>query len=258
MDLAKEIPESFGISISFSGESDKNQDGTDLARCTELYSADLVQHPASNPTGLFSAKNSCIAVDSKIKDMQTKTDTDVTEGTDAPTRAKQASLENFESFNARLEALEAFMTKYEAKTTEDEKTAMEDTKKTEDEKTTMGEQDKEETKMGDYTKDGEKMGAFPFNSNSPEYKKKEKATKTKDDLSAVLTAIQLELGKIASAPIASGTQVEVKAPTSFADLVHFEMKQNNISKGESLRLCVGKYNDQYVKELNAGGMKTIS
>jgi hypothetical protein len=51
--------------------------------------------------------------------------------------------------------------------------------------------------------------------------------------------------------------VESKVPTNFSELVNFEMKQNNISKGEAVRLCVGKYNDQYIKELNAGGIKVI-
>jgi hypothetical protein len=35
------------------------------------------------------------------------------------------------------------------------------------------------------------------------------------------------------------------------------MKANNISKGEALRLCVGKYTEQYRKELSAGGFKSF-
>lgn len=249
MDLAKSIPESFGISISFSGESEKNLDGLDLARCSELYSADLVQNPASNPTGLFSAKNSCIAVDSNINDMQTKPDTDITEGTDAKKRAHDATkpLTTFETFdfealNMRLGAIEDRISAIEGTTTPTEETAKED------------------------------MGAFPFTKETQptstikrdkenvsaematEYSAKSTAT---TELSAVLGEIKRELGKIASAPIASGSALEVKAPTTFAELVNFEMKQSNISKGESVRLCVGKYNAQYIKELNAGGIGVI-
>jgi hypothetical protein len=57
-----------------------------------------------------------------------------------------------------------------------------------------------------------------------------------------------------SAPIShSAPAVEEKKPTTFSELVNFEMKANNISKGEALRLCVGKYTEQYRKELSAGG-----
>lgn len=247
MDLAKSIPESFGISISFSGESEKNLDGLDLARCSELYSADLVQNPASNPTGLFSAKNSCIAVDSNINDMQTKPDTDITEGTDAKSRAQDAlkptttfETFDFEALNMRLGAIEDRITKIEGTNVPNE--SMENK---------------------------EEMGAFPFTSpkdktaTTTDEKKEKMATEysakstATTELSAVLGEIKRELGKIASAPIASGSAIETKAPTTFAELVNFEMKQSNISKGESLRLCVGKYNDQYIKELNAGGIGVI-
>lgn len=245
MDLAKSIPESFGISISFSGESEKNLDGLDLARCSELYSADLVQNPASNPTGLFSAKNSCIAVDSNINDMQTKPDTDITEGTDAKSRAQDAlkptttfETFDFEALNMRLGAIEDRISKIEGKTTPTEEMgAFPFTKETQP--TSTIKKDKENPSQSEM---------------ATEYSAKSTAT---TELSAVLGEIKRELGKIASAPIASGSALEVKAPTTFAELVNFEMKQSNISKGESLRLCVGKYNDQYIKELNAGGIGVI-
>jgi hypothetical protein len=251
MDLAKSIPESFGISISFSGESEKNLDGLDLARCSELYSADLVQNPASNPTGLFSAKNSCIAVDSNINDMQTKPDTDITEGTDAKTRAQDApKLTTFETFD--FEALNMRLGAIEDRIAAVEKTA-------------------HGTPEGAIAEDKSEMGAFPFTKETQPTSKikkdKENAgggseemsakTTATTELSAVLGEIKRELGKIASAPIASGSALEVKAPTTFAELVNFEMKQSNISKGESVRLCVGKYNAQYIKELNAGGIGVI-
>lgn len=51
-EIAATIPDSFGLSISFSG---KPQVGSDraFARCTEIYSADFVDEPAANPNGLF-------------------------------------------------------------------------------------------------------------------------------------------------------------------------------------------------------------
>ena len=249
MDLAKSIPESFGISISFSGESEKNLEGLDLARCSELYSADLVQNPASNPTGLFSAKNSCIAVDSNINDMQTKPDTDITEGTDAKSRAQDAlkptttfETFDFEALNMRLGAIEDRITKIEGTNVPNE--SMENKEEMGAFPFTKETQPTSDTKKTDEKK--EKMAT--------EYSAKSTAT---TELSAVLGEIKRELGKIASAPIASGSAIETKSPTTFAELVNFEMKQSNISKGESLRLCVGKYNDQYIKELNAGGIGVI-
>lgn len=56
LEMAEKMPGAFGLSIAFSGETDKSG----AARCTELYSVDLVDFPAANPNGLFSAR-----VDSK-------------------------------------------------------------------------------------------------------------------------------------------------------------------------------------------------
>jgi hypothetical protein len=54
MELAQTIPDTFGLSISFSGPVE-DKDGTKFARCVEIYSADLVAEPAANPSGLFDA-----------------------------------------------------------------------------------------------------------------------------------------------------------------------------------------------------------
>jgi hypothetical protein len=76
----------------------------------------------------------------------------------------------------------------------------------------------------------------------------------KIELSGVLNEIRTELSKMVSAPIShSAPAVNEKKPETFSELVNFEMKANNISKGEALRLCVGKYTEQYRKELSAGG-----
>ena len=55
LEMAEEMPDTFGLSISFSGD-DEEKSGHMFARATELYSADLVDEPAANPTGLFSSK----------------------------------------------------------------------------------------------------------------------------------------------------------------------------------------------------------
>ena len=53
LELAATIPDTFGLSISFAGPVEE-RDGQAFARCTEIYSADVVSEPAANPTGLFS------------------------------------------------------------------------------------------------------------------------------------------------------------------------------------------------------------
>ena len=53
LEIAEKLPDTFGISIAFSGPV-REINGKRFASCTELYSADLVQTPAANPTGLFS------------------------------------------------------------------------------------------------------------------------------------------------------------------------------------------------------------
>ncbi len=53
LEMAEKMPQSFGLSIVFSGENEE-KDGKTFARCTEIYACDLVDDPAANPTGLFS------------------------------------------------------------------------------------------------------------------------------------------------------------------------------------------------------------
>jgi hypothetical protein len=70
LEIASRMPDTFGISIAFSGPV-RERDGRSFASCTELYSADLVQTPAANPTGLFSftAKFTAKSVDTSAKQM---------------------------------------------------------------------------------------------------------------------------------------------------------------------------------------------
>jgi len=56
LEIAQTIPDAFGLSIAFSGPAEVIGDRA-FARCTEIYSADLVSEPAANPSGLFSAKS---------------------------------------------------------------------------------------------------------------------------------------------------------------------------------------------------------
>jgi hypothetical protein len=54
-DMAEKIPDTFGLSVNFIGD-DETIDGKTYARCSELFSADVVTEPAANRNGLFSAK----------------------------------------------------------------------------------------------------------------------------------------------------------------------------------------------------------
>lgn len=52
LEMAATIPDTFGLSVSFSGP-ETVINGQPIARCAEIYSADLVANPAANPNGLF-------------------------------------------------------------------------------------------------------------------------------------------------------------------------------------------------------------
>jgi hypothetical protein len=89
------MPDTFGLSISFTGEHEESDNDIVFARCTEIYSADLVDAPAANPTGLFSAK-----VDSAKKDMDEKQIADAIAAALAPV------IEDMAAMQAKLAALE--------------------------------------------------------------------------------------------------------------------------------------------------------
>jgi hypothetical protein len=222
MDLASEIPDAFGISISFSGESQMNGQDFDLARCSELYSADLVQHPASNPTGLFSADCGCVTVDKGENINMENKPAEPTDKKETPSYNMEDLGKQMAEFATRLSALEA---KMNPASPEEPKAEMGATAPV------VAEKSEKEEKV--------EMSAVEAG---------------KIELSGVLKEIRTELSKMVSAPIShSAPAVEEKKPTTFSELVNFEMKANNISKGEALRLCVGKYTEQYRKELSAGG-----
>jgi hypothetical protein len=67
LEIAERMPDTFGISIAFSGPV-REKDGRSFASCTELYSADLVQTPAANPTGLFSFTAKSVDISAKQMD----------------------------------------------------------------------------------------------------------------------------------------------------------------------------------------------
>jgi hypothetical protein len=88
LEMAELMPDTFGLSISFTGEHEESESGTVFARCTEIYSADLVDAPAANPTGLFSVK-----VDSGKKDMDEKQIADAIADALAPVIEEMAAMQ---------------------------------------------------------------------------------------------------------------------------------------------------------------------
>ena len=55
LEMAEKMPESFGLSIVFDNDPELIEK-VNYARCKEIYSADLVDNPAANPSGLFESK----------------------------------------------------------------------------------------------------------------------------------------------------------------------------------------------------------
>jgi hypothetical protein len=124
LEMAELMPDTFGLSISFTGEHEESDNDIVFARCTEIYSADLVDAPAANPTGLFSAK-----VDSAKKVMDEKQIADAIAAALAPV------IEDMAAMQAKLAKLEETTPEDEEKVMEehdDKKEMTEDEEKSED------------------------------------------------------------------------------------------------------------------------------
>jgi len=110
LEIAEKLPDTFGISISFSGPV-RDIDGQLFASCTELYSADLVQTPAANPTGLFSfeAKERVDNSDKAMDEQNTPAE-EILEDGDKPTMEDMAK---------KIAAMESELAELKAKKMED-------------------------------------------------------------------------------------------------------------------------------------------
>lgn len=56
LEMARKMPENFGLSAAFKGKGVKGAGGKNFARCSKLLAVDLVENPAANPDGLFAAR----------------------------------------------------------------------------------------------------------------------------------------------------------------------------------------------------------
>jgi hypothetical protein len=171
LEIAEKLPDTFGISIAFSGPV-REIDGKSFASCTELYSADLVQTPAANPTGLFSFQ----AVDKISHQME-----------DAPEKPEMENGNDEDPMKevmSRLAALESFVADYNKK--------MEDGEKEEEKE--MAEEEKEDAALSRFESKLDQIisnfGAAPMKGSAAVEEKKEQPL----DLKALITAKTSELG----------------------------------------------------------------
>lgn len=70
MEMSEMMPDAFGLSIAFSGPTE-TREGVNYSRCSEIYNAALVDVPAANPSGLFSAPAEAMKI--ALVDAQSKT-----------------------------------------------------------------------------------------------------------------------------------------------------------------------------------------
>jgi len=113
-EIASTIPESFGLSVAFSGKPVAGGEHA-FARCSEIYSADFVDEPAANPSGLFQrgAGNPAEAAQTQPKSNLKMED----EKKEDPIAAMSAAIEDL---SKRLSALEANGSEKEEEMSEDE------------------------------------------------------------------------------------------------------------------------------------------
>jgi len=74
LEIAEKIPDTFGLSIAFSGPVEMSGDKkTMLQRCSEIYSVDLVSEPAANAEGLFERRMKSFQTESGTTPEEAKT-----------------------------------------------------------------------------------------------------------------------------------------------------------------------------------------
>ena len=170
LEIADRLPDTFGISIAFTGPV-REVDGRSFASCTELYSADLVQTPAANPTGLFSFTARVDTPTSAMDDQNNNT------------ALEDGKEENpMEAILSRLDALESAFADYKKKMEEDEMPESKD-----EEMSQESALSRLEAKLETIVKN---FGAAPMKASAPAEEQKEE----KFDLKALIEAKTSELG----------------------------------------------------------------
>jgi hypothetical protein len=174
LEIAEKLPDTFGISIAFSGPV-REIDGKRFASCAELYSADLVQTPAANPTGLFSFE--ARSVDKISTAMETESTNTALEDGEKEDPMKEVM--------SRLSALESFVADYNK--SKEEMAEEKEEEKMEDKEDEESEMSKLSAKLDTIISN---FGAAPMKGSAAVEEKPEQ----KLDIKALIEAKTSELG----------------------------------------------------------------
>ena len=234
LEMAEKMPDTFGLSVAFSGV-DEVINGETHWRCSEIYNAALVDVPAANPTGLFSRNFEELTVHfvdaTKSKSLSTMSDTkEMTkavgaEGTDI-SKSTGATVSP-DNLTVRVKALEDMIAAFEKKFAATQPKA--------------GEPDGDEC-MAEALKEVKTLAA------SVETKLKEFSATKEADLKAMAQAVANEFASnTGTSPVVKANATDVTAPSkevtgnakSFAELVAKKFTETK-SKVKALQLAISE------------------
>jgi hypothetical protein len=116
LEIAEKIPDTFGLSIAFSGPVEMSGDKkTMLQRCSEIYSVDLVSEPAANAEGLFERRMKSFQTESGTTPEEAKTKNKIAMNDDVKKEIAGMIESAMMAMGERLSKLEAGMPKPEDK-----------------------------------------------------------------------------------------------------------------------------------------------
>jgi hypothetical protein len=116
LEIAEKIPDTFGLSIAFSGPVEMSGDKkTMLQRCSEIYSVDLVSEPAANAEGLFQRRMKSFQTESGTTPEEAKTKNKIAMNDDVKKEIAGMIESAMMAMGERLSKLEAGMPKPEDK-----------------------------------------------------------------------------------------------------------------------------------------------
>jgi hypothetical protein len=116
LEIAEKIPDTFGLSIAFSGPVEMSADKkTMLQRCAEIYSVDLVSEPAANAEGLFERRMKSFQTESGTTPEEAKTKNKIAMNDDVKKEIAGMIESAMMAMGERLSKLEAGMPKPEDK-----------------------------------------------------------------------------------------------------------------------------------------------
>jgi hypothetical protein len=116
LEIAEKIPDTFGLSIAFSGPVEMSGDKKMmLQRCTEIYSVDLVSEPPANAEGLFERRMKSFQTESGTTPEEAKTKNKIAMNDDVKKEIAGMIESAMMAMGERLSKLEAGMPKPEDK-----------------------------------------------------------------------------------------------------------------------------------------------